>query len=239
VGPGSAGASTVAVAVATYVQGILLEADADGGVLAARYEGSLDEQAPTVASLLEALPDWPGTVADQFQRLPGGARAAVLPPDAEGAFGPARRLADDLEHLRYRLPGETLVIDTGRLRPESPAMMVAEQSDVFVAVVRPETDSLHCLITRLPTVQAQIPRLMVAVRGDGPYDLTDIRDAVHRRVGRQIAVVGVPEDPSGVSALHRGRTGPWSALTGRASASLMHSARVLTMLLDGPGPGEE
>ena len=239
-GPGSAGATTVAVAVATHVRGVLLEADSDGGVLASRYSGWMDEQAPMLAELLAALPTYGGLaeVMQQLQQLPGGARVALIPPDAEGAVDGVRRLAEDLEHLRHRLSGETLVVDVGRVRPDGASLMLAEQSDALIAVVRPEMESLRCLMARLPAVQEQVPRLLVAVRGEGPYDLADIRAAVARRAGVQIAVVGVPNDPGGVGAWQRGRNAKWS-LSGRSSGSLSHSARVLVSLLNGPAPAEE
>lgn len=238
-GPGSAGATTVAVAVATHVRGLLLEADSDGGVLWARYSGWMDEQAPLLADLLAALPTYGGLaeVMEQLQQLPGGARVALLTPDAESAMGAVRALAEDLEHLRHRLSGETLVVDVGRVRPDGSSLMLAEQAEALIAVVRPDMESLRTLMARLPALQEQIPRLLVAVRGDGPYPLPDIRAAVADRAGVGIAVVGVPEDPNGVVAWQRGRNAK-RTLSGRSSGSLTHSARILVSLLNAPAPGE-
>lgn len=233
-GPGSAGASTLAVALATQVDGLLVEADADGGVLGARYGAWLNERAPSLASLLAALHTQADTavVEDHLQRLPGGARAVLVAPDVEGALGPVRRLAEHLGELRQRLAGETLVIDIGRVRPDCPSLLLAEQADALVAVVRPDVESLGCLLARLGVLLVQIPRLVVVVRGDGPYALADIRAAVKLRTNVPIPVVAVPEDPRGVKSLSeasKARRSSWGA--GRTDV-LMQSVRALATVLN-------
>jgi hypothetical protein len=240
-GPGSAGASTLAVAVATAAGGLLVEADADGGELGARHGAWLNDEAPSLGSLLAALEAYPGTgsVEDHLHQLPGGARVALVASDAEAALDPVRRLVDDLEDLRRELAGETLVLDVGRVRPDSPALMLAGQADALIAVVRPQVESLSCLMARLPALLPRIQRLVVAVRGEGPYALADLRAAIAMQAGARIAVVGVPEDASGVQALSRGRQGSWSVWGSGRTASLMHSAGVMAMLLKGPAPEDE
>jgi len=240
-GPGSAGASTLAVAIATSLGGLLVEADADGGVLGARFGARLNDQEPSLESLLAALHTYAGiaSVEEHLHRLPGGARAILVAPDAEGALGPIQHLVEDLDDVRRVLAGETLILDVGRVRPGSPGLMLAEQADALIAVVRPDAESLGCLMARLPVLLEHVPRLVVAVRGPGPYPLADIRAALAMRAGARIAVVGVPEDPRAVDALRRARKGGWSMWGSGRTASLMHSAGVLAMLLNGPPPEDE
>lgn len=240
-GPGSAGASTLAVAIATGLDGLLVEADADGGVLGARFGARLNEQEPSLESLLAALHTYAGiaSVEDHLHRLPGGTRAILTAPDAEGALGPIHHLVEDLADLRRVLAGETLILDVGRVRPASTGLKLAEQADALIAVVRPEAESLGCLMARLPAVLDHVPRLVVAVRGPGPYPLADIRAAIALRAGARIAVVGVPEDPRAVDALRRARKGGWSIWGSGRTASLMHAAGVLAMLLNAPPPEDE
>jgi hypothetical protein len=236
-GPGSAGASTLAVAVTATLGGLLVEADADGGVLGARYGEWLDERAPNLASLLAALHTYAGLgpLEQQLQRLPGGGRAVLSAPDAESVLGPVLRLVEDLDDLRSGLEGESLVLDIGRVRPGSASLMLAEQADALIAVVRPDVESLGCLMARVPTMVQQVSRLLVAVRGHGPYDLADIRAAIAMRAGVRIAVLGVPDDVRAVQALSRARRNAWSALGG---AGLMHSAGVVVSLLNGLPPDD-
>lgn len=168
-GPGSAGATTLAVAIASRVGGVLIEADADGGVVGARYGGWLNDAAPSLASLLAALDDDRGApIEDHLQQLSGGARAVLVAPDVERARGPVRRLSEDLGRLRDRLPGERLVLDVGRVRPDNPSLLLAENSDALVAVVTPHVDSLGCLLARLPALVERVPAVVLAVRGTGP-----------------------------------------------------------------------
>lgn len=241
VGPGSAGASTLAVILTTYRRGLLVEADADGGVLAARYGAWLHEQAPSLASLLAALPAYTGKrlIEDHMQVLPSGARAVLVVPDTEGAFGPVRRLAQDLGQLRQRLPEESLVLDVGRVRPGNPSLQLAEQSDALIVVVRPEVESLGCLLARVAGLQEHVPQLVVAVRGEGSYSLGDIRASVNLRTEQRVPVVAVPDDPRGVKAL--GQAGkPRRASPGEDRAvALMHAASVLASALSESVQGEE
>jgi hypothetical protein len=236
-GPGSAGASTLAVATATCCGGLLVEADVDGGVLRARFGDWADERAPTLAALLAALHTYDGVaeVDQQLQRLPGGARAVLSAPDAESVLNPVLRLVEDLPDLRRGLSDETMVLDIGRVRPGGAGQLLAEQADALIAVVRPEAESLGCLMARLPVILERVPRLLVAVRGQGPYALADIRAAIALRAGVRIAVVGVPEDAHGVQALRRARKGGWTSWSG---ATLMHSAEIVVSLLTGSPPGD-
>jgi hypothetical protein len=226
--------------MATCLGGLVVEADVDGGVLGARYGEWMDERAPSLGSLLTALHTFDGTAAveEQLQQLPGGARAVWIAPDAENALGPVQILVEDLEDLRRSLAGDTMVMDVGRVRPDSPSQGLAEQADALVAVVRRDAESLGCLLARLPVLLDRVSRLVVAVRGEGPYALPDIRAALAMRAGLRIAVVGVPEDARGVEALRRpGKAGLSSLVSGR-TATLMHAADILVMLLNGPAPDE-
>jgi hypothetical protein len=101
-GPGSPGVTTLAVALATVADGLVVEADADGGVLAARYGCWLNDRAPSLASLVTVLR--PGVTsaaaADHIQRLPAGTRAVLGAPDVEEAAGPVEQLVAHLDLLR-------------------------------------------------------------------------------------------------------------------------------------------
>jgi hypothetical protein len=204
-GPGSAGATTSAVTLAAVAGGVLVEADADGGVLGLRYGGWLGRDAPSLASLLAALQ--PGAssqvVASHVQRLPNGVPAVLVSPAAEEAIGPVARLAEVLPLLRAALPGQVLVVDVGRLRP-GPAIALAGQAEVVVVVARPTEDGMGCLLARLPVLVTQAPRLVVGVRKEGRYPFGNVRDTVTaqaRRLGGSVTVLPVPDDPRGVARL--------------------------------------
>jgi hypothetical protein len=237
VGPGSAGASTVAVTLATCLNGILVEADADGGVLGSRYGAWLSDSAPSLTTLLATLRTdlGPGSIENHVQHLPSGVRAILLPPDVDRALGPVGRLVEDLDLLLQRLPGERVILDVGRVRPDTPSMMLTDLSDALIVVVRPEVESLTCLMARLPTLVEQIPRLVIAVRGEGSYSVADIRASIEFRTSTGIPVVSVPEDPRGVKALSQADPAERALWMAKRSGTMMHAARVLAAKLDALG----
>jgi hypothetical protein len=234
-GPGAPGATTLAVALATHSDALLIEADADGGVLGPRYRCWLHDAAPSLASLLASLR--PGVTAaavdDHIQRLPAGGRALLVAPIAEEAVGPVQHLGERLAALRALLVRERLVVDVGRLRPDSAALELARQADALVLVTGSSVEALACLLARLPTLPSQVRRLVVAVRGEGPYRFADIRAEVHARAGRALPVASVPEDPRGVARLSgapRAGRGP----TQLKRSPLMQSVTALVEVLAAP-----
>ncbi|HEV8554775.1 MAG TPA: hypothetical protein VGR06_00055 [Actinophytocola sp.] len=202
-GHGAPGATTVGVAVAAAVAGLLVEADIDGGVLGARYGCWLHDEAPSLASLVASLR--PGVTAaavnDHVQLLPSGVRAVLLPPSAEDAAGAVEHLAFNLDLLRAALPGGRLVLDLGRLHAAGTALDLASAADAVVVVARPTVEELAGLLARMPHLAARFERLAVAIRGDGPYRQAEIRAEAAARAGRAVPVVTIPEDPRTVRGL--------------------------------------
>jgi hypothetical protein len=139
-----------------------------------------------------------------------------------------------------------LVLDVGRVRPDTPSQMLAEGADALVAVVRPQVDSLGCLLARLPVLVEGVPRIVLAVRGKGPYSLADIRAAIQMRTTAPIPVVGVPDDPRGVRALNQVSTAGRSRWGGGRANALAGTAGALATILAGldperaePPPGQD
>jgi hypothetical protein len=202
-GHGAPGATTMGVAVAAAVAGLLVEADIDGGVLGTRYGCWLHDEAPSLASLMASLR--PGVAAaavnDHVQLLPSGVRAVLLPPSAEEAAGAVEHLAVSLDLLRATLPGDRLVLDLGRLHAAGPALDLATAADAVVVVARPTVEELAGLLARLPHLAARFERLAVAIRGDGPYRPAEIRAEAAARARRAVPVVTIPEDPRAVRGL--------------------------------------
>jgi hypothetical protein len=224
-GPGAPGGTTLAVALATLAGGLLVEADVDGGALAARYGCWLNDRAPSLASLVTSLRPGvtPAAVADHIQRLPAGTRAVLGAPTAEEATGPVEQLAAHLHLLRAAAPGQTVVVDAGRLRPASPADEFAAQADALVVVARPTVESLVCLLPRLPTLAGLARRIVVAVRGDGPYRLGDIAAEARGRAGAPIAVLAIPEDVRAVEGLAGRRGGRLDRTALMRATSRLHA----------------
>ena len=125
---GAAGATTVATAVAMAwpsVEGrsrYLVEADPDGGVLAARLGARLAVSLADVASegrrgMTEAV------LARASTELgPDGVRLVACPASAEEAVTVLHRVADPLAGFLAAAPDLDALVDVGRLAPGSPSL---------------------------------------------------------------------------------------------------------------------
>jgi hypothetical protein len=222
-GPGSAGATTTAVAMARHASALMVEADGDGGVLGFRYGGWLGREAPSLASLLAALSQGERAAALEAhaQLLPCGVPVVVSAPGGEDAVGPVEQLGRDLPALREALPGVRLVLDCGRLRPEGTGLGLGRQADALVVVLRPSEEGIGTMFTRLHAFQLAAELLVVGVRGEGRYPFGNVRDAIadHSGGSSRVRVVHLPEDPRAVAALARPRHGRGDLRDRRAPAS--------------------
>jgi hypothetical protein len=202
-GGGSPGVTTTAIALAQRVAGVMVDADADGGVVGLRYGGWLAPGAPSLASLLAAISQHRDAAVERhLQVLPSGVDVLVGPPSAEAATGVADQLAHSMTAVRLAAGGRHVVLDVGRIRPGSAAEQLATAADVVLVLVRPTTESVGQLLTRLPALPW--PALVVAVRGTGPYVYDDVRGALTERgieVGRPVHVMELPDDPHAVASL--------------------------------------
>ena len=82
------------------------------------------------------------------------------------------------------------------------AWRLASSCDALVVVVRPVVEELEPLLGRLASLSAG-RRLVIAVRGAGPYGTADVAEAV---VGRADAC-SLPEDGRGVEVMYGHRAG--------------------------------
>jgi hypothetical protein len=201
--PGATTALLAAAAVWPTSDATVVEADADGGVLAARFGLSLHPEAPTLMSLLAATRHdaTGGMFETHAQRLPGGLAVVCAPSIPEVATPAVAQLADRFEPLSSSPAGDVLV-DVGRLRPSSAAWRLASGCDALVVVVRPVVEELEPLLGRLDSLSG-VGHLVVAVRGIGPYGTADVAEAVSRRA----VVCALPEDGRGVAVMYGHRAG--------------------------------
>ncbi|WP_261570264.1 hypothetical protein [Frankia gtarii] len=217
-GPGSAGATTLALAVAAVCGGAVIEAGADGGVLAARCDLSLHAGAPGLDSLVAAT-SGPLRVLDHVQRCAGGVPVVVAAATEETVAGALRSLAAALPGLRTQAE-VPLVVDVGRVRQTTAALLGS--CDGLVLVTGASREELACALLRLPGLFLWARRIVLAVHGPGPYALADVRRLVAEQVGAvAVPVVGIPDDPRGADALVEGtrRRRPSPLL--RAAAQLL------------------
>ena len=195
---------------------LVVEADPDGGDLAARIGLSVEPGMASLAaagrrSLVRA------DIDRHTQALSRGVQLLVGNPDPEQATRElelvGQRLAEVLPH-----DAPDVLIDCGRLRSSSPAVPLAVGAFATLIVCRPRVDELQ-------HVRAQIGRLIVQgmepdviLVGDRPYSAPEVEGAIGREV------VDVIADDAATAAALAGRGGRASVVS---RSPLMRSARSL------------
>jgi hypothetical protein len=200
-------------------QPLVVEADPDGGVLAARYglgaHPNLTELAGRTRSGLRPTEAW-----DHAQHLPGGLAVVVAHPSAEQTHAALRtgslRIGAHLADLDHT----DVLLDAGRLGPLSPALPLLERAALTVIVLRPRLDEITALSQRLPGLRdhADVAVLLV---GNRPYGASEVAATL----GVDVAGV-LADDAPGVEALAGG--GP--ARRWRQSALVRSARRVAVEL---------
>jgi len=153
---------------------VLVEADPDGGDLAARFGHHPD---PGLVSFAAAARS--GGAADLLrghaQRLRLDVDVLLAPP-GDAAIAAVQSLAYAGAGALRRPAGEaTVVVDVGRLAQGGPGLALAGMAGEVLLVVRPTLDALTQVQARLGWLrQALAGRLWLALSGPGPYRAAEI-----------------------------------------------------------------
>ncbi len=184
----------------------VIEADADGGVFAARF--GLHPETPSLVSFAASSRHGidPECFWESCQKLPEGPKVMVVP---SGGRSTHRSLLQvDFSELEACLTGADLLVDAGRLRGEGPSQRLCEQAGLLIVVVRPIFEHLALLLHRAPEM-IRHTNLGVVIVGEGPYPAEEIDEALSHSTGRRVSVLGtVAWDPRGAEGLktETGRT---------------------------------
>ena len=157
-------------------QAVLIEADGDGGVVAARYGLTLT---PSLVELSGVAQHdlTPNRLKDNCQLLAGQLPALVAPGSGEATSVVLEPLAQRLIDGFANQDDIDVVVDVGRVRSHSPAAELIKHCDLLVLVARPQFDQLVPLVHRVRQVTAQgVPTALVCV-GDRPYPPAEMAKA--------------------------------------------------------------
>ena len=199
---GAPGVTTTVVGLAATWPGaqrpLVVEADPDGGVLAARFgELRADRTLAEVAVEVRRRYDHERVVSSA-RALWGAIPVVVAPPSAEQTHG---ALAMAGEHLGEGLAndGHPVLLDVGRITARSPALAMARRSVVTVLVTRPTFEGVAALATRGAELRAAGCELGLVVIGEDPYPADETAQ------GAGIALLGVlPADARSAATLAGG-----------------------------------
>lgn len=212
----SAGATTLAMALAGCCErAVLVEADADGGVLALRYGLSRE---PGLLSLAAARSASGETILEHAQGLPGGLPVVVGPESPDKATQLLTNAGQRLATLLAMVDGLDVIVDVGRLRPSSPAACLAAAAPVTLIVALPRAEELVAAAERVAAFGAGAGLVLV---GAGPYSAKD----VSTHLGCPV-VATIAEDPRAARRLTEG-----GSARGLARSGLARSARTLATRL--------
>ncbi len=227
---GSPGVTTAALAVAAMwpaaARVALVEADAAGGDLAARFTL---HSAPGLVSLSAAARREHGVQVafDHAQLLPGGLPVIAAPATAEQAAGALELLTGDGLPLWANLSADPQVVavaDCGRLDPHSPAHRLLAAADIALLVARPTLDECDRLAKSLDALavraEASGTELGLVLVGPG-FDRAQVQASMRMRVWAQL-----PHDRTG-AALLAGASGAGGKRRNLAALPLPKAAREL------------
>ena len=221
----SGGATTLAMTLAGVLDdAVLVEADADGGVLALRYGLSRE---PGLVSLAASRQPPGDVILDHAQRLPGGMAVVVGPESPERANQLLRSASQRIAGLLAGASSIDLVFDLGRLSPSSPGTVLAAGAQVALVVARPRAEELVAAAERVAALGEGAGLVLI---GSGPYSAAEVTNQLGCRVVGTIA-----DDPRGARALAEGGSARTLARSG-----LVRSVRTLAAsLLHGSDPTAE
>jgi MinD-like ATPase involved in chromosome partitioning or flagellar assembly len=216
--------TALAVAAAWPTDGrrkVLVEADADGGSLAVRFQ--LGRQ-PGLVSLAAASRH--GVAREELwahaQMLPGGLPVIVAPERADRAGAVLSTSARSLALWLAALPDVDVIVDCGRLGPSSAAMPFAQCADYVFMVARPVAEQIQPATERAVVLLQERIQVAWVLIGDRPYAPAEVAAAT----GIPVAAV-LPDDPRAAAALWAGssKKARRSPLVRTASALALAIAR--------------
>ena len=241
-GKGAPGVTTVAVALAAVWPrpAVLVEADSAGGDLVYRLPGAdgrplaRDRGLLSLAAAAARSSPVPAALAEHVQRVAGGLDVLVGPAGLIQAAGIAASWPAMAAALAAH-PDADVVVDAGRLGPDTPLPVLA-RADLVLLLVRPTVAAvahlratLGWLMPRLAGDARTADRVGVVVRADPRHAA-----AARREVAEVLATAGLPvpvlgavaEDPAAAAGL----AGQWTRALDRAP--LVAGARDLAGALD-------
>ena len=201
---GSPGATTLAVGLAaawpeaTGRDRLVVEADPDGGVLAARFASLRADRtlADAAAALAVRRRFDRDRLLEQTRLVWASLPVLVAPPSADET---QRALHTAGELLAAGLAGAAdldAIVDLGRLTAHSAALPLARRAVVTALVVRPRFEDVALLTARVRELRAVDVAPSIVVIGTAPYAPREIADAA----GAPLLAV-LPNEPQTAAVL--------------------------------------
>jgi hypothetical protein len=144
----------------------VIEADPDGGRLAARKDWP---PRPGLVDLAAGSRTRSGVVGEHAHSIDTRRRVVVAPPAPEAVIAAIRLLTASNSRLDEQL-GTDVLLDVGRLRPESPALALLQRADRRVLVVRRDAEDVVATMHRRPLLESVGDWSILTAGGRYPID---------------------------------------------------------------------
>jgi len=177
-GKGAPGASTVALALALATGSdrpvTLIDADPDGGGLAARLGAP---STPGLVSMSAAARHGfqPDLIDHHIQALTNSVTLLLAPTSAEQT---SSALAGLGRPFAEALASRVAIADVGRRRPRSPATALVGEAGVTVLVIHPTLEGVAHARSQLDDLRRTCGSISIVCVGDHPYGPGDVAEAL-------------------------------------------------------------
>ncbi len=222
---GSPGATTTSLLLTglwpkSQKRKVYLEADPNGGSLAATYHLSLN---PDLATLAEAVDSGiaPKRLWRHTQLLPGSTEAVVSPPKSDDVYRVLETGGPKLGQWLNQLDEIDVFADVGCLDIASPAQRLVSSASSVLMVARPVSDQLRLGAERMRELQDSVEQVSWVLIGDAPYSAKEVEIAYGFPVMAVLA-----DDSQTALSLEQG-----SSVSRLAQAPLVQTARKLVEVL--------
>ncbi|MCU1395617.1 MAG: hypothetical protein JWM34_4045 [Ilumatobacteraceae bacterium] len=177
---GSPGVTTLALDLARLCGpgALLLEADPDGGRLAARLDLGVRPGLTELAGAARV-----GIAADDLSRFaqPVGELGVIVAHPAAEQVSVALRAAAHHIATAASGAGTNVVVDIGRLRAGSPALALAADADVTLVVADNTIETVVAVNHRAPLL-ARVASPCIVLTSSKPYSMGDVADSCGQTV---------------------------------------------------------
>lgn len=175
---GSPGVTTTVMALAAAWPSernvLVVEADPDGGILAARHQLATEPGLSTLAVTSRRSLTVDDISAHTQEVSPAGVSALVAPPAAEHSRRALDLVAAPLGRQLPLIDDTDVLIDVGRFRPESEADPLIAVADAVLFVVRPRLEELQQLPARIRAIRPTASRVGLLLVGERPYPPAEV-----------------------------------------------------------------
>lgn len=174
----------------------VVEADPDGGRLAARHDWDVRPGLVDLATAVRSRSDSSPRLAPLLRRHSDDVSVIVAPPAVEPIMASLPVLAQHRDRLD-EIVGTDVMVVVGRVRPDSPANELARAADLRLLVTRTDLEDVVALVHRSDHLRA-IGSWQVLTAG-GRYDATEVARTVEWPVVADL----LPDNPKASARLRQ------------------------------------